>query len=1123
LGDEAGFPDDAGFPLPGASGDMPLGEEEPEFADADAVSDADFPLPGGDALGDSGFPLPGVAPAAPSAFPLPGGPAPGASAPLGGGGFNIPLPGSGDGWPPAGGANEPDPFASSPASSPFPGAGMSMDDEVVPMPSPSAGPSRGSRGDGPPGGRVVRNEDSVVAPFHGGTGIGPKAGQPLDNSVLDFIDSEAGEARTKKRVWRIRKRNGKVLGPHDEATLLKMIQSQDLQGNEEASEDGAFWKPMSQVPALADEIQRMMLNALDGPGGLPGGDVPQEPDTGQEVVEEVAPVKGKKGQKPPKEDQGGERTRVPWKLLVAAVLVFGLVGGAAYTHFFMPDAGVLGWKWVMAKVKPPEEKKPDPADLVKKPIPVWQDTTVETLILEDNLASYEEAARKLEAQLATGKLGAAIPLARSLVLAAVMDGQAAKADEALLALQRVEGADPRAVAAVKALALLAKGDADGALKTALEAAGAGAPELKDQPAQVRTALSDLESAAAFALLRKGKTEEALTRFDWALMASPQSVVATVGQARALQVAGDSQTALAYLERAVAIQPDNLRARVLAGELLLKAKNSKQAKVHLLVVAGPTGAKGTPAQRAAAKRMLSDVALEEKDIKAATDYMAAASAETPQDLDLKVRAGQLNLRLRQFPQALAVFDDVLKVKPDDESAIVGSAAAKLGATDALGAYKQVMDAAAKFPQSPQLKYWLGVAAEAMTKTQEAEASFKQSMVLDPKRAAPVVALAQFSIKDRKYQEAITRLQEARARVAPEEEHWLRATLAQVYVKQRNFALAFKEFEAALTAAPDNAEARARYGAALREAGRFDQAKKHLQDALSDDPRNAMILAEMGTYFQTQGMYDKAIDFYQQAIAIAPKDDDYFVRMGSATYAKGDASGAVEFLKTAQSLNPTNPDVSYWMGLVLRKSEPEKAKGLFKQGMDLAPEDDRFDHEMGRTFANEGVFIEAIDHLRNAIRKNPNNGDAHFDLGKALQEQARHVDAREHYNRAVDLMPQKAFIRLWLADTFNKTGEYAEAARQYRVAIEKDSTLTDAYCKLADVYRNDTKFRQAAGMYEKCLEQQPNHKEAWKWMGYTYEAMGGKFSKKALDAWQKHVKANPEDGDNDVLREKIADLR
>ena len=56
-----------------------------------------------------------------------------------------------------------------------------------------------------------------------------------------------------------------------DASVLKMLRAHEFVGSEDASQDdGATWRPLSQFPAFAAEIQSLMASALGGLGDLDG-------------------------------------------------------------------------------------------------------------------------------------------------------------------------------------------------------------------------------------------------------------------------------------------------------------------------------------------------------------------------------------------------------------------------------------------------------------------------------------------------------------------------------------------------------------------------------------------------------------------------------------------------------------------------------------------------------------------------------------------------------------------------------------------------------------------------------------------------------------------------------------
>lgn len=103
------------------------------------------------------------------------------------------------------------------------------------------------------------------------------------------------------------------------------------------------------------------------------------------------------------------------------------------------------------------------------------------------------------------------------------------------------------------------------------------------------------------------------------------------------------------------------------------------------------------------------------------------------------------------------------------------------------------------------------------------------------------------------------------------------------------------------------------------------------------------------------------------------DDYsFTRAGNEFFRAGDADQAIEKFQLALALNPNNAMAHQRLGFLL--------------------------------FRVKNRLPEAIAHSRHAVRLEPQNGFAHFDLGAALAAQGDLTNAVNHLEQSVRLLPQ-----------------------------------------------------------------------------------------------------------------------
>jgi Flp pilus assembly protein TadD len=67
------------------------------------------------------------------------------------------------------------------------------------------------------------------------------------------------------------------------------------------------------------------------------------------------------------------------------------------------------------------------------------------------------------------------------------------------------------------------------------------------------------------------------------------------------------------------------------------------------------------------------------------------------------------------------------------------------------------------------------------------------------------------------------------------------------------------------------------------------------------------------------------------------------------------------------------------------------------------------QFGVALGNQGDWDGEITEEREALRLNPNNGNAHYFLGMALERKGNYEEARGEYRAAHELAPQNPLYR------------------------------------------------------------------------------------------------------------------
>jgi tetratricopeptide (TPR) repeat protein len=145
-------------------------------------------------------------------------------------------------------------------------------------------------------------------------------------------------------------------------------------------------------------------------------------------------------------------------------------------------------------------------------------------------------------------------------------------------------------------------------------------------------------------------------------------------------------------------------------------------------------------------------------------------------------------------------------------------------------------------------------------------------------------------------------------------------------------------------------------------------------------------------------------------------------------------------------------------------------LWQDAVVHQPHDPVVQINLGTQFAEAGELPEAILHLEEAVRLDPDFYQAHYNLARALEESARPHDAIEHYRSTVRLRPAEAAAHYNLARLLEQTGQKPQAIEHYRQAIAVQPDFGAAHTNLGILLLNAGDVEGAIEHFEAALREQ-----------------------------------------------------
>ncbi len=239
----------------------------------------------------------------------------------------------------------------------------------------------------------------------------------------------------------------------------------------------------------------------------------------------------------------------------------------------------------------------------------------------------------------------------------------------------------------------------------------------------------------------------------------------------------------------------------------------------------------------------------------------------------------------------------------------------------------------------------------------------------------------------------------------------------------------------------------------------------------------------------GQYAQAIAAYSGILEEFGDHADVLVERGRAKIASGDADGGVSDLKRARELDPEQAAIAEEIGDVLYSrgnftEAIESYESAFASGAGSA--EGRYRLSVSLVQLERGD--EALEHVRAAINKDPQHGEAQFLFGQLLNERNRYAEAEAAFRTAEPLVEAGGDFMAQLGIALleqEKLDEAEEVARNFIRAYSSDSR---ARTLLGEAYLHRKQYEPARAQLIQALRIDPRDSRAQLALGRTWLAIG-----------------------------------
>ncbi|MBN1602973.1 MAG: tetratricopeptide repeat protein [Chitinispirillaceae bacterium] len=564
------------------------------------------------------------------------------------------------------------------------------------------------------------------------------------------------------------------------------------------------------------------------------------------------------------------------------------------------------------------------------------------------------------------------------------------------------------------------------------------------------------------LLDEKNYSKAVVHFKFITGADPDGKIVSSGYtllADALKGAGDTRSAVETLERAIAVNKNNVEAYVKLGELYQQTGADANAKniLQRLISLSPDDP--------AVYLKLGTYSLSSGNATEALTYFQKSTSlkKTAESLSGTAVA---HFKMKNIDNALDAASQALELKKDDLQAHQTKAEIYYGRKDYRNAQPHLEFLIKKMPANPDLmqkladcyknnnekvklyqldekivsisgdnvesRRRLAYRADSLKLTDSARVLHTQLTVLDPKNPVSFKRLFEISIVNKDITDVVTMHFNRYVTLKSNDGDAYRDYGDYLYgVKDLDGAL--KAYRKALEIDPKLKGFHKRYAEIVIAKGQVDEAISACQRVIESKEADAGTYSTLGSIYSKKSMFDKAIEMYQNALQLQPADVNMLSDLADAQLSSGDKkSAAISYEQVVMMNGSAVKEYKILGDIYMGLSRKEEAVKAYRKYNEKVPSDADIAILLGRDAYENKKFPDVTKFLGSTVLQleSPENlilGDALIAEGK-FKEAVRPLENVKYDRKKTDRNLQEKGLKL-LAVAYEKSGRMSDAAAVY----------------------------------------------------------------------------------------------
>ncbi len=274
------------------------------------------------------------------------------------------------------------------------------------------------------------------------------------------------------------------------------------------------------------------------------------------------------------------------------------------------------------------------------------------------------------------------------------------------------------------------------------------------------------------------------------------------------------------------------------------------------------------------------------------------------------------------------------------------------------------------------------------------------------------------------------------------------------------------------------------------------------SMKNSKTNADVCFEKAIAAKDAGHFQRAKQWFSKAAELSDRTKQalFWLMAADCDKQQGRLSDALQSLRIAKRCNPASHMVLISIGLLhMEMKKPKLAQRAFQKAICLKPTAVGYIF-LGKAFRQQEQFNQCKSCYQSALRLEPDNEEAHYNLGVCCRDDRQYSRAEKHFRRALEIDPKYALAYAELGSVLFKKKEYQESYKALQRSVRQDPDYYWSRLYLAVTNVVLRRLKEAEKQYHQAIRIAPQDSMGYALLGdflsMEQRADAEKYLKKAI---------------------------